>query len=95
MYHNRIDLILTFLGLFLITNVFGAPGASSLAKNQTSTSKATTIKLPEKKSNFDIRSLFTKKIAFHGGSKSSDQPNNGELDFFYVQHMDFDLNFET
>ena len=42
MYHNRIDLILTFLGLFLITNVFGAPGASSLAKNQTSTSKAAT-----------------------------------------------------
>ena len=35
MYHNRIDLILTFLGLFLITNVFGAPG--TLAKNQTST----------------------------------------------------------
>ena len=42
MYHNNIDLILTFLGLFLITNVFGAPGASSLAKNLTSTSKAAT-----------------------------------------------------
>ena len=42
MYHNRIDLILTFLGLFLITNVFGAPGASSLAQNQTSNSKAAT-----------------------------------------------------
>ena len=42
MYHNRIDLILTFLGLFLITNVLGAPGASSLAKNQTSTSKSAT-----------------------------------------------------
>ena len=42
MYHNNIDLILTFLGLFLITNVFGAPGASSLAKNQTSASKAAT-----------------------------------------------------
>ena len=42
MYHNRIDLILTFLGLFLITNVFGAPGASSLATNQTSTSKSAT-----------------------------------------------------
>ena len=42
MYQNNIDLILTFLGLILITNVFGAPGASSLAKNLTSTSKAAT-----------------------------------------------------
>ena len=33
MYHNNIDLILTFLGLFLIKNVLGAPGNSSLAKN--------------------------------------------------------------
>ena len=40
MYHNNIDLILTFLGLFLITNVFGAPGASSLSKNPTITIKA-------------------------------------------------------
>ena len=30
MYHKNIDLILTFLSLFLITNVFGAPGASNL-----------------------------------------------------------------
>ena len=41
MYHNKIDLIVTFLGLFLITNVFGAPG--TLAKNQTSTSKEATL----------------------------------------------------
>ena len=36
MYHNNINLSLTFLGFFLITNVFGAPGTSGLAKNQTS-----------------------------------------------------------
>ena len=42
MYHKNIDLILTFLGLFLIANVFGAPGASSLSKNQTIASKAAT-----------------------------------------------------
>ena len=42
MYYNNIDLSLTFLGFFLITNVFGAPGASSLATNQTSTSKSAT-----------------------------------------------------
>ena len=31
MHHKNIDLILTFLSLFLITNVFGATGASNLA----------------------------------------------------------------
>ena len=31
MYHRYIDLILTFLSLFLITNVFAATGASNLA----------------------------------------------------------------
>ena len=35
MYHNNIDLILTFIGLFLITNVIGTPEASNLAKNPT------------------------------------------------------------
>ena len=30
MYHKNIDLILTFLSFFLITNVFGEPGASDL-----------------------------------------------------------------
>ena len=34
MYSNNINLRLTFLGLFLIKIVFGAPGNSSLAKNQ-------------------------------------------------------------
>ena len=33
MYRNNINLSLTFLGLFLIENVLGAPGDSSLAKN--------------------------------------------------------------
>ena len=33
MYHNSINLSLTFLGLFLIKNVFGAPECSSLAKD--------------------------------------------------------------
>ena len=32
---NNIDLILTFVGLFLITNVLGTPEASNLAKNPT------------------------------------------------------------
>ena len=36
MYHNNINLSLTFLSLLLIRNVFGAPEALSLAKNQTS-----------------------------------------------------------
>ena len=35
MYHNNINLSLTFLGFFLITNVFGATGVSGLAKNRT------------------------------------------------------------
>jgi hypothetical protein len=34
MYRNNINFSLTFLGLFLIKMVFGAPGNSSLAKNQ-------------------------------------------------------------
>ena len=42
MYHKNIDLILTFLGLFPFTNVFGTPEASSLAKNQTSISETAT-----------------------------------------------------
>ena len=33
MYRNNINFSLTFLGLFLIKNVLGAPGDSSLAKN--------------------------------------------------------------
>ena len=33
MYHNNIDFSLTCLGLCLITNIFGAPGGSSLAEN--------------------------------------------------------------
>ena len=49
MYHINIDLILTFIGLFLITNVLGAPGASSLAKNQTSTRKEATQRSIESK----------------------------------------------
>ena len=39
MYNKNIDLILTFLGLFLFTNVFGTPEASNLAKNETSISE--------------------------------------------------------
>ena len=34
MYSNNINLCLTFLGLFLIKIVLGAPGNSRLAKNQ-------------------------------------------------------------
>ena len=63
MYHKNIDLSLNFLGLFLITNVFGAPGASSLSKNQTITSKvATQISL-----------------------ESSDHPNYGELENYFIK----------
>ena len=35
MYHDNIDSILTFLGLFLITNVIGTPEVLNLAKNPT------------------------------------------------------------
>ena len=37
---NNIDLILTFVGLFLITNVLGTLEASNSAKNPTSISKS-------------------------------------------------------
>ena len=84
MYHKNIDLILTFLGLFLITNVFGAPGASSLAKNQTSTSKEATQR--------SIESLTEDQIDELIEEMPSDHPH-GELDFFCVC-MDFDLNFK-
>ena len=46
MYPNNINLSLTFLGFFLITNVFGAPGASGLAKNQTSTTNSEKVDIP-------------------------------------------------
>ena len=46
MYPNYINLSLTFLGFFLITNVFGAPGASTLAKNQTSTTDSEKVDIP-------------------------------------------------
>jgi hypothetical protein len=42
MYHTNIDLILTFLGLFLITNVLGTPKTSNLARNPTSISELAT-----------------------------------------------------
>ena len=46
MYYNNINLSLTFLGFFLITNVFGIPGALSLAKNQTSTTDSEKVDIP-------------------------------------------------
>ena len=72
MYHNKIDLIVTFLGLFLITNVFGAPGASSLAKNQTSTSKEATL------TEDQIDELIEKMPSDHHPYR--------ELDFFLCLH---------
>ena len=83
MYHSRIDLILTFLGLFLITNVFGAPG--TLAKNQTSTSKEATQRSNESLTQDQIDELIEEL-------PTSDHPH-GELDFFCVC-MDFDLNYK-
>ena len=65
MYQNNIDLSLVILGLFLVTNVFGAPGASSLVKNQTSISKEAT----ENTTTHSILSI-----------ESSDHPNHGELE---------------
>ena len=86
MYHNRIDLILTFLGLFLITNVFGAPGATSLAKK--STSKEATQKSIE---SIDIRKSLTgdQIDELIEELPTSDHPH-GELDFLCVC-MDFDI----
>ena len=72
MYHNNIDLIATFLGLFLITNVFGATGASNLAKNQTSTNKEATQR--------SIESLTIDQIDELIEEIPSDHPY-GELDF--------------
>ena len=42
MYQNNIDLSLVILGLFLVTNVFGAFCPHCLAKNQSSISKEAT-----------------------------------------------------
>ena len=80
MYHNRIDLILTILGLFLIANVFGAPGATSLAKK--STSKEATQKGIE---SIDIRGLLTgyQIDELIEELPTSDHPH-GELDFICV-----------
>ena len=90
MYHNNIDLIATFLGLFLITNVFGATGASNLAKNQTSTNKEATQRSIE---SIDIRNFLTgDQIDELIEEMPSDHPH-GELDFFCVC-MDFVLNFK-
>ena len=74
MYHKNIDLILTFLGLFLIRNVFGAPGSSSVAKNQTSTSIEATQRSTESLTEDQIDELI---------ENDPDHPH-GELDFFCV-----------
>ena len=82
MYHNRIDLILTFLGLFLITNVFGAPGATSLAKK--STSKEATQKSI---ASIDIRELLTgDQIDELIEELPTSEHPHGELDFFVCLH---------
>ena len=85
MYPNNINLSLTFLGFFLVTNVFGAPGASSLAKNQTSaTNKGKIDKpfsqmLPQFRKN--MNKIFTENntIAL-GYAKSIDDPTFGKLE---------------
>ena len=80
MYQNRMDLILTFLGLFLITNVFGAPGATSLAKKNNS--KEVTQKSIE---SIDIKEFLTgdQIDELIEELPTSDHPH-GELDFFCV-----------
>ena len=70
MYHNNIDLILTFLGLFLIKNVFGAPGALNLFKNQTNTREAATRSIES-----IIDEMIQKMPSWHP---------TGELNFFCV-----------
>ena len=86
MYHNRIDLILTFLGLFLIKNVFGAPGATSLAKK--STSKEATQKSIE---SIDIgKSLTGDQIDELIEELPTSEHPQGELDFLCVC-MEFDI----
>ena len=67
MYQNNIDLSLVILGLFLVTNVFGAfcPHclAKALYKDQSSISKEAT------ENTTTLRSI-----------ESSDHPNSGELE---------------
>ena len=85
MYYNNINLSLTFLGFFLITNVFGAPGASSLAKNQTSATNKGKIRkpfsqmLPQFRKN--MNKIFTENntIAL-GHARPVDDPKFGELE---------------
>ena len=85
MYPNNIDLSLTFLGFFLITNVFGAPGTSSLAKNQTSDKIKGKIgnifsqRLPQFRKK--MNKIFTENdtIAL-GYGRSIDDPTFGKLE---------------
>ena len=68
MYQNNIDLSLVILGSFLLTNVFGASGASSLDKNQASISKevtenSTTLRSIEPSDNPDSGELKNLKFA--------------------------------
>ena len=83
MYHNNIDLSLTFLGFFLITNVFGAPGASGLAKNQTSDKIKGKIVfshiLPQVRKNANKEVTENNFIAL-GYNVPADDPKFGELE---------------
>ena len=85
MCQTNINLSLTFLGFFLITNVFGAPGASSLAKNQTSTTNKGKIDkpfsqmLPHFRKN--MNNIFTENNTITlGHARPVDDPKFGELD---------------
>ena len=85
MYYNNISLSLTFLGFFPIINVFGAPGASILAKNQTSATNKGKIgkpfsqMLPQFRKN--MNKIFTENntIAL-GHARPIDDPKFGELE---------------
>ena len=87
MYPNNINLSLTFLGFFLVTNVFGAPGASSLARNQTSAINKGKIKKPFSQMlpqfRKDMNKIFTENdtIAL-GHARTVDDPKFGELENF-------------
>ena len=94
MYPNNIKLSLTFLVFFLITNVFGTPGASSLAKNQTSTTEINRkIGIPEIRKFLNKKRTENNTIAL-GFNEPSDDPEFGELEFFFSHGFCFDLIFE-
>ena len=83
MYYNNINLNFTFLGFFLITNVFGAPGAWHRRLDQKLHRERDNITfskiLPQHRKNVN-KELTENNIIALGYNIPSDDPEFGKLE---------------